>query len=135
MLLIFENFAQNSARKSVFCRHNSRFLGSLIRLKIYVPGKIYPSLPNLIPRVLRLLGQRFCRQERLWGNGIFSIFFIGYSGNNEIGEAEVGSMLTLPSIMSWTSQETSAIFQRGQQVTLLVRDWWISIHLLVSAFR
>ena len=86
---------------------------------------------NLVPRVLRLLGQRFGRQERLWGNGIFSIFLIGYSGNN------VGSMLTLPSIMSRTSQETSAIFQRGQQVTLLVRDWRISIHLqhlLVSAF-
>ena len=83
------------------------------------------------------LGQQFGRQERLWGNGIFSIFLIGYSGNNEIGEAEVGSMLTLPSIMSRTSQETSAIFQRGQQVTLLVRDWRISIHLqhlLVSAF-
>ena len=73
---------------------------------------------NLVPRVLRLLGQRFGRQERLWGNGIFSIFLIGYSGNNEIGEAEVGSMLTLPSIMSRTSQETSVIFQRGQQVTL-----------------
>ena len=68
------------------------------------------------------------------GKWNFSIFLIGYSGNNEIGEAEVGSMLTLPSIMSWTSQETSAIFQRGQQVTLLVRDWRISIHLLVSAF-
>ena len=89
---------------------------------------------NLVPRVLRLLGQRFGRQERLWGNGIFSIFLIGYSGNYEIGEAEVGAMLTLPSIMSRTSQETSAIFQRGQQVTLLVRDWRISIHLLVSAF-
>ena len=95
---------------------------------------------NLVPRVLRLLGQRFGRRERLWGNGIFSIFLIGYhgySGNNEIGEAEVGSLLTLPSIMSRTSQETSAIFQRGQQVTLLVRDWRISIHLqhlLVSAF-
>ena len=47
---------------------------------------------NLVPRVLRLLGQRFGRQERLWGNGIFSIFLIGYSGNNEIREAEVGSM-------------------------------------------
>ena len=47
---------------------------------------------NLVPRVLRLLGQRFGRRERLWGNGIFSIFLIGYSGNNEIGEAEVGSM-------------------------------------------
>ena len=92
---------------------------------------------NLVPRVLRLLGQRFGRQERLWGNGIFSIFLIGYSGNNEIGEAEEGTMLTLPSIMSRTSQETSAIFQRGQQVTLLVCDWRISIHLqhlLVSAF-
>ena len=89
---------------------------------------------NLVPRVLRLLGQRFGRQERLWGNGIFSIFLIGYSGNNEIGEAKVGPMLTLPSIMSRTSQETSAIFQRGQQVTLLVRDWRISIHLLVSTF-
>ena len=84
---------------------------------------------NLVPRVLRLLGQQFGRQERLWGNGIFSIFLIGYSGNNEIGEAEVGSMLTLPSIMLRTSQETSVIFQRGQQVMLLVRDWWISIHL------
>ena len=84
---------------------------------------------NLVPRVLRLLGQRFRRQERLWGNGIFSIFLIGYLGNNE--------MLTLPSIMSRASQETSAIFQRGQQVTLLVRDWRISTHLqhlLVSAF-
>ena len=92
---------------------------------------------NLVPRVLRLLGQQFGRQERLWGNGIFSIFLIGYSGNNEIGKAEVGSMLTLPSIMSRTSRETSAIFQRGQQVTFLVRDWRISIHLqhlLVSAF-
>ena len=47
---------------------------------------------NLVPRVLRLLGQRFGRRERLWGNGIISIFLIGYSGNNEIGEAEVGSM-------------------------------------------
>ena len=27
---------------------------------------------NLVPRVLRLLGQQFGRQERLWGNGIFS---------------------------------------------------------------
>ena len=36
-------------------------------------------------------------------------------------------------IMSRTSQETSAIFLRGQ-VTLLVRNWRISIHLLVSAF-
>ena len=26
---------------------------------------------NLVPGVLRLLGQRFGRQERLWGNGIF----------------------------------------------------------------
>ena len=47
---------------------------------------------NLVPRVLRLLGQRFGRRERLWGNGIILIFLIGYSGNNEIGEAEVGSM-------------------------------------------
>ena len=101
---------------------------------VWSPGE---TLGNLVPRVLRLLGQRFGRQERLWGNGIFSIFLIGYSGNNEIGEAEVGTMLTLPSIMSRTSQETSAIFQRGQQVTLLVCDWRISIHLqhlLVSAF-
>ena len=100
-------------------------------------GKASSVMVNLVPRILRLLGQRFGRQERLWGNGIFSIFLIGYSGNNEIGEAEVGSMLTLPSIMSRTSQESSAIFQRGQQVTLLVRDGWISIHLqhlLVSAF-
>ena len=99
-----------------------------------VTGLSFRFKINLVPRVLRLLGQRFGRQERLWRNGIFSIFLIGYSGNNEIGEVEVGSMLTLPSIMSWTSQETSAIFQRGQQVTLLVRDWRISIHLLVSAF-
>ena len=95
---------------------------------------VFEEDSNLVPRVLRLLGQRFGRQERLWGNGIFSIFLIGYSGNNGIGESEVGSMLTLPSIMSRTSQETSVIFQRGQQVTLLVRDWRISIHLLVSAF-
>ena len=27
---------------------------------------------NLVPRVLRLLGQRFGRRERLWGNGIIS---------------------------------------------------------------
>ena len=89
---------------------------------------------HLVPRVLRLLGQRFGRQERLWGNGSFSIFFIGYSGNNEIGKVVVGSMLTLPSILSQTSQETTAIFQRGQQVTLLVRDWRISIHLLCFCF-
>ena len=110
------------------------------RAEIEICSKAPCALPvrrNLAPRVLRLLGQQFGRQERLWGNGIFSIFLIGYSGNNEIGEAEVGSMLTLPSIMSRTSQETRAIFQRGQQVTLLVRDWRISIHLqhlLVSAF-
>ena len=30
------------------------------------------TLANLVPRVLRLLGQRFGRQERLWGNGIIS---------------------------------------------------------------
>ena len=81
---------------------------------------------NLVPRALRLLGQGFGRQERLWGNGFFSIVLIGYSGNNEIGEAEVGSMLTLPPIMSRTSQETSAIFQRGQQVTLPgSRSWFV----------
>ena len=55
------------------------------------PGR---SHCNLVPRVLRLLGQRLGPQERLCGNGIFSIFLIGYSGNNEIGEAEVGSMST-----------------------------------------
>ena len=58
------------------------------------PGHCLQLGVNLVPRVLRLLGQRFGRQERLWGNGIFSIFLIGYSGNNEIGEAEVGSMST-----------------------------------------
>ena len=117
--------------KFTICAHNTRPREP--RTSVYISRWPY----NLVPRVLRLLGQRFGRQERLWGNGIFSIFLIGYSGNNEIGEAEVGSMLTLPSIMSRTSQETSAIFQRGQQVTLLVRDWRISIHLqqlLVSAF-
>ena len=31
--------------------------------------------------------------------------------------------------MSQTSQETSAIFQRCQKVTLLVGDWRISIHV------
>ena len=36
--------------------------------------------------------------------------------------------------MSWTSQETSTIFQRGQQVTLLVRDWRISIHFACFYF-
>ena len=41
---------------------------------------------------------------------------------------------TLPSIMSWTSQETSTIFQRGQQVTLLVRDWRIAIHFTCFYF-
>ena len=111
-----------------------RSRSAVLTKRIAASGNENGSPGNLVPRVLRLLGQRFVRQERLWGNGIFSIFLIGYSGNNEIGEAEVGSMLTLPSIMSRTSQETSAIFQRGQQVTLLVRDWRISIHLLVSAF-
>ena len=109
---------------------------SLISYQIQ-PFEVFIFSPNLVPRVLKLPGQRFGRQERLWGNGSFSIFLIGYSGNNEIGKAEVGSMLTLPSIMSRTSQETSAIFQRGQQVTLLVCDWRISIHLqhlLVSTF-
>ena len=42
--------------------------------------------------------------------------------------------VTLPSIMSQTSQETSAIFQRGQKVTLLVRDWRISIHFACFCF-
>ena len=41
---------------------------------------------------------------------------------------------TLPSIMSRTSQETRAIFQRGRQVTLLVRDWRISIHFTCFCF-
>ena len=58
-----------------------------------MPVTVSHSFTNLVPRVLRLLGQRLGRQERLWGNGIFSIFLIGYSGNNKIGEAEVGSML------------------------------------------
>ena len=40
----------------------------------------------------------------------------------------------LPSIMSRTSQETSAIFQRGRQVMLLVRDWRISIHFACFCF-
>ena len=35
---------------------------------------------------------------------------------------------TLLSIVFLTFQETSTIFQRGQQVTLLVCDWWILIH-------
>ena len=65
-----------------------------LRLSQAQPGLVrcYLRSSNLVPRVLRLLGQRFGRQERLWGNEIFSIFLIGYSGNNEIGEAEVGSM-------------------------------------------
>ena len=109
---------------------NSDFYAKTFRRR----GDLIALISNLVPRVLRLLGQRCGRQEGLWGNGIFSIFLIGYSGNNEISEAEVGSMLTLPSIMPRTSQETSAIFQRVHQVTLLVRDWRISIHLLVSAF-
>ena len=29
---------------------------------------------NLVPRVLRLLGQRFGRQERLWDNGLIQFF-------------------------------------------------------------
>ena len=94
--------------------------------------RVFLTSYNLVPRVLRLLGQRFGL-----GKWNFFNFLIGYSGNNKIGEAEVGSMLTLLSILSRTSQETSAIFQRSQQVTLLVRDWRISIHLqhlLVSAF-
>ena len=99
---------------------------------ISFPGlaPLFPCRRNLVPRVLRLLGQRFGRQERLWGNGIFSIFLIGYSGKMRlvIGEAEVGSMLTLPSIMSRTSQETSEV-NRSRSF-----DWRISIHLLVSAF-
>ena len=32
------------------------------------------------------------------------------------------------------SQETSAIFQRSQRVTLLVRDWRISIHFAYFCF-
>ena len=84
-----------------------RDLGSNCRIPISYPessGSLVSGLVarrdsgNLVPRVLRILVQRFGRQERLWGNGIFSIFLIGYSGNNEIGEAVVGSMLTLPSI-------------------------------------
>ena len=30
--------------------------------------------PNLVPRVLRLLGQRFGRRERLWDNGLIQFF-------------------------------------------------------------
>ena len=72
-------------------------------------------MANLVPRVLRLLGQRFGRQERLWGNGIISVFLIGYSGNNEIVEAEVGSMLTLPSIMSRTEWPKGRVFSIDSQ--------------------
>ena len=36
--------------------------------------------------------------------------------------------------MSQTSQETSTLFQRGKQVTLLVHDWWISIHFACFCF-
>ena len=36
--------------------------------------------------------------------------------------------------MSRTSHETGAIFQRGQQVTLLVHDWQISIHFACFCF-
>ena len=36
--------------------------------------------------------------------------------------------------MSQTSQETGVIFQRGQQVMLLVRDWRISIHFACFCF-
>ena len=36
------------------------------------PSLLFLPCRNLVPRVLRLLGQRFGRQERLWGNGIFS---------------------------------------------------------------
>ena len=84
------------------------------------PSLLSPPFAISYPESSGSLVSGLVARRDLWGNGLFSIFLIGYSGNNEIGEAEVGSMLTLPSIMSWTSQETSAIFQRGQQVTLLV---------------
>ena len=38
----------------------------------------------------------------------------------------------MPSITSWTSQETSVIFHKVQQV--LDRDWWISIHFACFCF-
>ena len=44
------------------------------------------------------------------------------------------NLFTLPSIMSRTSQERSTIFQRGQQVTLLVSDWRILIHFACFYF-
>ena len=34
--------------------------------------------PNLVPRVLGLLGQRFGRRERLWDNGIFIPRIVGF---------------------------------------------------------
>ena len=54
--------------------------------------------------------------------------------NCEVHNASCKICCTLPSIMSRTPQETSVIFQRCQNVTLLVHDWWISIHFLCFCF-
>ena len=54
--------------------------------------------------------------------------------NCVVQDASCKICFTLPSIMLQTSQETSAIFQRGRQVTLLVPDWQISIHFACFCF-
>ena len=54
-------------------RHPSGSVQSISSQAFWRPGATsHLGKHNLVPRVLRLLGQRFGRQERLWGNGIFS---------------------------------------------------------------
>ena len=40
--------------------------------------ELSPRVANLVPRVLRLLGQRFGPRERLWDNGIFIPRIVGF---------------------------------------------------------
>ena len=41
----------------------------------------------------------------------------------------------LPSIIPWTSKETSALFHRVQKVMFLSCDWWILIHSACFCFE
>ena len=55
---------------SMFC-----LIVTLVSRALFVPGLF---VLNLVPRVLRLLGQRCGRQERLWDNGIFIPRIVGF---------------------------------------------------------
>ena len=61
--------------------HMGKFIDEwvhLYHLRYTAGQEVCLQSSNLVPRVLRLLGQRFGRRERLWDNGIFIPRIVGF---------------------------------------------------------